>query len=263
MTIPKPIRIAAPWLLAALLITSCAGDGETVADPTTTTSVAEQTTTTTSDMADMDGADEGHDHSEGMVTEWEGPPPQLEIVIEDGSDGRMIALNATGFEFADPDTTEKAPGLGHTHVFVDGRLLTMSYERAVPLPDLDPGPHEIEITLAAVDHSDYVIDGEIVSVATTIEIEGDVEAADVTIEVTYAAGEVVLADPRPSVPLGSTVELVLTSDVNEELHLHGYDITVDVAAGETQRVRFVADIPGVFEVELEQSGLPVLDLTVS
>ncbi len=139
----------------------------------------------------------------------------------------------------------------------------MSYERAVPLPDLEPGTHEIEITLAAVDHSDYVIDGEIVGVSTTIDIEGEVEQADATIEVAFTAGDVVVADPRPSVPLGSTVELVLTSDVDEELHLHGYDVSVDVAAGETQRVRFVADIPGVFEVELEQSGTPVLDLTVS
>ena len=215
------------------------------------------------DMADMDDSDTGHDHSDEMVTEWEGPAPQLEIVIEESADGRMIALNATGFEFADPDTTEKAPGIGHTHVFVDGRLLTMAYERAVPLPDLEPGTHQIEITLAAADHSDYVIDGEIVGVTTTIEIEGEVEQADVTLEVAFTAGEVVVADPRPSVPLGSTVEFVLTSDVDEELHLHGYDITVDVEAGETQRVRFVADIPGIFEAELEQSGSPVLDLTVS
>lgn len=262
MTRPRWIRIATPWLLVALVITSCAGDDDAVVD-TTSTSIAEQTSTTMGDMTDMGATDEGHDHSDGMVTEWEGPAPQLEIVIEEGADGRMIALNATGFEFADPAATENAPGLGHSHVFVDGRLLTMSYERAVPLPDLDPGPHQIEVTLAAVDHSDYVIDGEIVGVSTTIEIEGEVEEADVTIEVDYANGEVVVADPRPSVPLGSTVEFVLTSDVDEELHLHGYDITVDVGAGETQRLRFVADIPGIFEAELEQSGSPVLDLTVS
>lgn len=260
MTHDKVLRVAAPLLLALALVASCAADDPAV--DTTAPAVVDQTTTSTGsgDMSDME---DGHDHSEESVTEWEGPPPELEIVIEDGPDGRTIALNATGFEFAEPDATENAPGIGHTHVYVDGRLLTMSYERAVPLPDLEPGTHEIEVTLAAVDHSDYVIDGEIVSVSTTIEIEGEAEDADVTIEVEYAAGEVVVVDARPSVPLGSTVELVLTSDVDEELHLHGYDISVDVVAGETNRVRFVADIPGVFEAELEQSGAPVFDLTVS
>jgi heme/copper-type cytochrome/quinol oxidase subunit 2 len=133
----------------------------------------------------------------------------------------------------------------------------------VPLPDLEPGTHEIEITLAAVDHSDYVIDGTIVGAATEYVVEGAVAAADVTLEIEYTGGEVVLADARPSVPLGSVVEVVLTSDVAEELHIHGYDLMVGVSPGETQRVRFTADIPGIFEVELEQSGTPVLDLTVS
>ena len=107
MTTPKALRISAPLLAAALLITSGAGDDEAVVDSTSTTSVVEQTTTTMSDMTDMEdmGGDEGHGLTEGMVTEWQGPAPQLEIVVEDGSDGRMIALNATGFEFADPTAT--------------------------------------------------------------------------------------------------------------------------------------------------------------
>jgi hypothetical protein len=133
----------------------------------------------------------------------------------------------------------------------------------VPLPDLEPGTHEIEITLAAVDHSDYVIDGTIVGAATEYVVEGEISAADATIEIEYTAGEVVVVDARPSVQLNSVVEVVLTSDTAEELHIHGYDLIVEVGAGETQRVRFTADIPGIFEVELEQSGTPVLDLTVS
>ncbi len=44
----------------------------------------------------------------------------------------------------------------------------------------------------------------------------------------------------------------VTSDVADEVHVHGYDRTVPVAAGQTAEVTFVASIPGVFEVELER-----------
>lgn len=252
-------------LIAALVLASCAAD-DAATDPITDTSQAPGSSVTVQDTAggdDMAGMDEmegaDHDHEEGAVTEWEGAPPQLEIVVGDG----LITLEATGFEFVDPSETEPVAGRGHTHVYVDGRLLSMAYERSVPLPDLGPGMHEIEITLAAADHTDYVIDGEIVGVTTTLEIEGEVAAVDLTIEVSFEGGAVVVSDPRPSASLGSTVEIVVTSDVGEELHIHGYDLTLEIGAGETRAVRFQADIPGIFEVEFEESGNPVLDLTVS
>ena len=46
------------------------------------------------------------------------------------------------------------------------------------------------------------------------------------------------------------------------MHLHGYDIMRDVAAGGTARIRFKATLPGRFEVELEDRGVPIADLTV-
>ena len=62
---------------------------------------------------------------------------------------------------------------------------------------------------------------------------------------------------------GDTVRIAVTSDIAEELHLHGYDISREVAAGGTGRLNFKAKIEGVFELELEQSGVPVAELTVS
>lgn len=253
------MRTRIAWgLVAAMVVASCAADDPALDSMADTTS-----SVTMADMADDGGMDDmddmDHDHEEGATTEWEGPAPQLEVVIRDG----LITLDATGFEFADPSDTEPLPGFGHTHVYVDGRLLTMAYEQSVPLPELDPGTHEIEITLASVDHSDYVLDGEILGARTTLEVEGAVVEADVTIEVSYSAGEVVVTDDRQQAPIGSTVDVIVTSDVDEELHIHGYDLSVEIGAGETQTVRFVADIPGIFEVELERSGTPVIELVVS
>jgi hypothetical protein len=67
---------------------------------------------------------------------------------------------------------------------------------------------------------------------------------------------------RETVSKGDRVVLVVTSDVADEVHLHGYDITRDVAAGRTARIAFQATLPGRFEVELEERGVPIADLTV-
>ena len=68
---------------------------------------------------------------------------------------------------------------------------------------------------------------------------------------------------RERVKLGELVNIEATSDRDEELHLHGYDITLDLQSGTTTTSSFTADIPGVFEVELERSGRKVMELVVS
>jgi hypothetical protein len=68
---------------------------------------------------------------------------------------------------------------------------------------------------------------------------------------------------RQTVDKGDRVVLVVTSDVADEVHLHGYDISRDVAAGGTARIRFKATIPGRFEVELEERRVPIALLTVN
>ena len=84
----------------------------------------------------------------------------------------------------------------------------------------------------------------------------------VVIEVTVQGGQVE-GGGRKQVPLGETVTLRVTSDVADHVHLHGYDVLVDVAAGETAELTFDATIPGVFEAELEDSRLPLLELEIS
>ncbi len=67
---------------------------------------------------------------------------------------------------------------------------------------------------------------------------------------------------RETVHKGDRVQLVVTSDVADHVHLHGYDIMRNVAAGGTVRIRFRATVPGRFEVELEDRGAQIADLTV-
>ena len=54
---------------------------------------------------------------------------------------------------------------------------------------------------------------------------------------------------------GDTIRLRFTSDVAEEVHVHGFDEYVDVPAGGTPKVaRFKANLEGIFEVEAHSSG---------
>lgn len=67
---------------------------------------------------------------------------------------------------------------------------------------------------------------------------------------------------RELVDKGDSVVLVVKSDVADEIHVHGYDVSRDVAAGGTARLAFEATLPGRFEVELEGRGIQIADLTV-
>jgi heme/copper-type cytochrome/quinol oxidase subunit 2 len=83
-----------------------------------------------------------------------------------------------------------------------------------------------------------------------------------TIRVQVAGNHVQTASRRVKVKLDSQVRLEVTADRAEEVHLHGYDRKVDVEPGKQATLEFTADTPGVFEVELEEKGLKLLELQV-
>lgn len=82
------------------------------------------------------------------------------------------------------------------------------------------------------------------------------------IKVAVKGGKVVPSAHREKVPQGDTVRLVVTTDTADEVHVHGYDLKKDVAAGKTGTLEFVADQSGVFEVELEAAALQLIQLEV-
>jgi hypothetical protein len=84
-------------------------------------------------------------------------------------------------------------------------------------------------------------------------------AISITVRGGTASGET----GRVTVPLGTPVTMSVTSDVADEIHVHGYDRKAEIPAGGTASVSFTATVPGVFEVELEQSKLQLLQLQVS
>jgi FtsP/CotA-like multicopper oxidase with cupredoxin domain len=63
---------------------------------------------------------------------------------------------------------------------------------------------------------------------------------------------------------GDDVSLRVSSNTAGEVHVHGYEITKEVAAGGSVTVAFPADIDGKFEIELHLDGgeAQIAELTV-
>ena len=92
---------------------------------------------------------------------------------------------------------------------------------------------------------------------------GPITPAGQRIVVTVAGGQVTGDTGRVPVAAGEQVTLVVTSDVADELHLHGYDLRTAITPGTPAELSFEATVPGVFEVELHDAGTVLLTLQVS
>lgn len=67
---------------------------------------------------------------------------------------------------------------------------------------------------------------------------------------------------RITVERGDEIEIVVTADVSDEVHVHGYDFRADVTPDEPAVITFVADLPGIYEVELEGAHILLFELEV-
>jgi hypothetical protein len=87
--------------------------------------------------------------------------------------------------------------------------------------------------------------------------------AQQTISLTVSGGKVTGDTGRVKVALGTRVRITVTSDVADEIHVHVYDLKQEVSANASASIEFVADKPGVVDVELERSKLTLTRLAIS
>ena len=81
------------------------------------------------------------------------------------------------------------------------------------------------------------------------------------VDIELVDGEPVGGVQDVEVPRGETVTLHVAADVEDQVHVHGYDILDRIAVGEATLV-FVAGVPGQFEVELEGGRTVIANLVV-
>ena len=80
--------------------------------------------------------------------------------------------------------------------------------------------------------------------------------------VAIRSGEPVDGIVRADARQGDSVVVVARSDVADEMHVHGYDLTADVGPGKPARIEFAASLTGRFEIELEDQHKRIAQLTV-
>ena len=234
-----------------------------------------------------------HDHGEERAATQ--PYPSLSLrIVDDPAGGWNLHAVPSDFRLAPGNVSgPHVDGEGHMHLFIDGRKVARLYGTWYQLPPLDPGTHEIRVDLRSNDHALLTVGGAGVDAVASLEVsheeatalqdeghthdgngghatagdrtswEVDIADADQTVAIQILSGEPVGGPRRVQVDLGSVVALEVTSDVAGEVHVHGYDILKAVAAGDPAHFAFIAEIPGVFEVELEGSGQLLLQLEIS
>jgi hypothetical protein len=95
---------------------------------------------------------------------------------------------------------------------------------------------------------------------TTKQAETAVEA---TKQITIRGGKPVGGVQKLDYNKGDQIRFIVTSDVADEIHVHGYDLKKDVPAGGSVQFSFPASIEGVFEAELEGRKQQIAQLKVS
>ena len=100
--------------------------------------------------------------------------------------------------------------------------------------------------------------------ATTTEAEATTTAPTTTaaaepertvIEIAVRDGKARVTKGSLRVRKGDRVTLRVKADVEDEVHLHGYDLATRTAPGHPAKITFVADQRGAFIIELEEQHL--------
>jgi hypothetical protein len=82
------------------------------------------------------------------------------------------------------------------------------------------------------------------------------------IDVTFEGGAVT-GPGRVTATVGDQVSVWVLSDVDAEVHVHGYDLFFNATAGVPIEIGLTTDVPGIFEVEVEGTHTRLFDLEVT
>ena len=98
--------------------------------------------------------------------------------------------------------------------------------------------------------------------SSTSSAPSSTTASGRTIAITVTGSQVTPAPTQVDLPVGQTLTLVITSDHDDQLHAHGFEIEEDIKAGVPATIALTGKDPGVYEVELHHPALTLLTVAV-
>lgn len=191
--------------------------------------------------------------------------PTLALMLKDGdAGGFVLMLDTTRFRFAKEHADgPHVTGEGHAHLYVDGKKIGRVYAPRYELKPLAAGVHEIEVGLYSNNHMAYSVGGNPVSQRFVVLVTKSRRSKDSQlhrVDLDIEHGKVNIKNKTIRVAQGDVVELRWSSDKNQTLHLHGYDIEAKVRLNSPVVMRFDAFATGRFPLEIHgdnQGGAPV------
>lgn len=92
-------------------------------------------------------------------------------VVEETSDSYNLHVQIDNWTFTPEQTGDPTvPNEGHAHVYVDGVKVGRMYSNWFHLGDLEAGERTVTVTLNGNDHTNFVVNGEIVGAETAVTI---------------------------------------------------------------------------------------------
>ncbi|MHC5704469.1 cupredoxin domain-containing protein [Streptomyces tirandamycinicus] len=238
----------------------------------------------------LPGHGEGsHDRLRQVPVRDEAPTVTL-TVRPDAEDGWNVRLDVGRFRFT-PDSVGGAAvlGTGHAHLLLDGRKIARVYgsRHHLSAERIPPGGGTLTARLVADDHTTWAVEGSPVQDSVrlpgaspaptpepgprqtdqTDQTDGNGQSTQPTqsaqaVDITIVRGRISPTPGRIDVRKGRPLDLRVTSDTDDELHVHGVDRSAELKAGRTTTLRVVMDRAGLFEVETHRSGLVLAQLAV-
>ena len=117
------------------------------------------------------------------------------------------------------------------------------------------------VAVCAVTTTGCSVDDTPIRRSDTAEAQNVAAAPDHVFTIRVREGEPVPTLGSWKVVEGDVVELRVSTDEEDQLHVHGYDLLRSTHR-QYARLRFRADIPGVYEIELEDKGIQIGNLAV-
>jgi hypothetical protein len=119
-----------------------------------------------------DGTDhsgDGHHHGSLDVSSADQIPSLDLVVYDDPVNGWNLQLITENFDFAPEQINgDSIINEGHAHLYINGEKVMRIYSNWHHLPRLEPGTHEVTVTLNANGHEDLIYQGE--PIADTVMI---------------------------------------------------------------------------------------------
>jgi hypothetical protein len=135
-------------------------------------------------------------------------------------------------------------------------------DRAAPSPEAGTSTTSAGTTSSGTTSSGTTSSGTITDRAGGGASGGPAPSGVRVVQVIVTGREVRPAPSRVEIKVGELLRLQVTSDHDDELHVHGFEVERELTAGKPALIELRGERPGLYEVETHNPALRLLQVLV-